>query len=242
MQRKPFSFFLAALFVLPALVVGPGAQATEAETENPYTVSTTTTYAKGYGVKFSGGGAEGRPFGSRTINYGHGRDQDWANPSSDSVPTWHTYNKPGTYTPVVHEYVNGEWLHWTLETVTVLQDTTAPVITFAIPEGSTVKAWSRVRFTAIDRETGMNRVGVRIYQKRGNMWYGNQGLGDWVKKSTKAKARKVAHALSPNRNNAATKWWLGVKGLKKGRTFIEITARNRAGIPATPIHHRVRIR
>ncbi|MXG90132.1 hypothetical protein [Nocardioides flavescens] len=99
------------------------------------------------------------------------------------------------------------------------------------PKRDTVRAWSTVTGTAVDKgESGLRYVVFRAFQKRGNAWWGLVGNGKrptWKKFPNRLEAKLFAKERRAKIEGKA--WSLGIPGLRAGRLVLVVKAADGAG-------------
>jgi len=111
------------------------------------------------------------------------------------------------------------------------RDRVRPRLRVDQPERDTVRAWSTVTGTAVDKgESGLRYVVFRAFQKRGNAWWGLVGNGKrptWRKFPNRLEAKLFAKERRARIEG--TDWSLGIPGLRAGRLVLVVKAADGAG-------------
>jgi hypothetical protein len=102
-------------------------------------------------------------------------------------------------------------------------------LTRAASARSAVASWRVLKGRASDAGSGVDRVLLRIVEKRGAAWFAYRGPShSWVKAgATRARAMKLSRlaAVAPS----GTAWTYSVANLKKGHLVVKVSARDHAG-------------
>jgi hypothetical protein len=174
----------------------------------------------------------------RSVNWGDGDGSSWV-PWTAGSALRHVYTAGGTYTPrvkLVDEAGREAYVDST--PVTVRVDSAAPKVTIAVPKrrAAYVASWKTLRGTARDYVgSGVNRVWVRVVEKRGATWYAYRAPGKrWVRAgSTRASAmRQTRVGIAYWR---AGRWSLSVARLRKGTIVVKVNATDRVGNASKPV-------
>ena len=133
---------------------------------------------------------------ARTVDWGDGTSADWATGTTLS----HVYKAHGTFTPRVtltDQAGNSSTPPIASSPVSVKVDSAGPVVKLQLPRHKhSVAAWKTLRGTAADAGTGVQKVALRVVEKRGGAWYGyNAKTHQWIKAATKAKAFAKSRTL-----------------------------------------------
>jgi hypothetical protein len=143
-----------------------------------------------------------------------------------------TYKKAGTFTPKVEltdPFGNASTV--ALNTVTIAEDTTAPVVRIARPAASMrdrIAGWRKIHGTAVDGQTGVDTVLVMLVQKRGAYWYVyNFHKHVWLKGRT-GQIATLAHTKARPAilsTDSLDQWHTGrIRGLKTGKIVVRAAA------------------
>lgn len=111
------------------------------------------------------------------------------------------------------------------------RDRVRPRLKVDQPKRNTVRAWSTVSGTAVDKgESGLRYVIFRAFQKRGNAWWGLVGNGKrptWRKFPNRLEAKLFAKERRAKIEGKD--WSLGIPGLRAGRLVLVVKAADGAG-------------
>lgn len=138
----------------------------------------------------------------------------------------HTFNRPGSYAPkVVMKDSLDQVRTIELGAVTVLDDTSKPVVSIARPvkkKAAKVSSWKVVRGTVTDTGSGADVVDLSAVQKRGKFWYAFDGAkGKWSKAGkTQASAQARAVPTTTWLGGRSNTFAVSLKGLGKGKLVL----------------------
>jgi hypothetical protein len=111
------------------------------------------------------------------------------------------------------------------------RDRVRPRLKVDQPKRNTVRAWSTVSGTAVDKgESGLRYVIFRAFQKRGNAWWGLVGNGKrptWKRFPNRLEAKLFAKERRAKLEGKD--WSLGIPGLRAGRLVLVVKAADGAG-------------
>ncbi len=177
---------------------------------------------------------------TRTVDWGDGTDPEaWPK----GTPLSHVYAEAGTYQPrvVIKDLAGNEAVVKTSSTVVVTTDTVRPRVKLTLPTAKLkkIKTWKTLKGTAIDRQTGVATVQVKIVQKRTKGWFALKGKR-WVKAATK----KQAFAKAKPKTKVPTEtgeWKVRVPRLRKGKLAYKVRAFDNVGNKSTWAKHAQRI-
>lgn len=161
---------------------------------------------------------------SRVISWGDGAQTVW---QQGTTPT-HVYAAAGSYSPTVTltDEAGNSSAALATSTVTVKTDTARPTLRLTPPRTrkAYVASWRTLKGRAVDAQTGVRTVAVRVIEKRGRAWYAYRATTrSWVKATSKTAAWKRA-ATANVRPTAAGAWSVKLARLQKGRLFYKARA------------------
>ena len=176
---------------------------------------------------------------ARSVDWGDGTTTDWTAGTTVS----HVYATGGSFTPTVtvaDEAHNSSAVP--TSEVVVTADTAGPTVRLRLAKSKhSVRAWKTLRGKATDPQTGVDKVALRVVEKRGTSWFGyNAVTKKWRKTATKAKAfaRSKPFSLTPNSRNR----WSGTPaGLRKGTLIYRVQAFDMVGNLSKLHTHKVKL-
>jgi hypothetical protein len=214
-----------AILTLDAAVVrdseGPSAD---------YSLSTTSAWSRWTAVTLTETGLDDDWSPNETIvrrvDWGDGVvDAGWT-PASAS----HVYPAAGTYevrVTLVDESGN-ETVEDVSTPVVVTDDTVAPTVTWRLPmRRLSVRAWRYIRGSAVDHETDVAVVRVKMVQRRAGRWVAFRS-GRWVRRATKAGALRAATARQRQVSDV-DRWSVRARGLRRGLLVYRAWATDEVG-------------
>lgn len=171
---------------------------------------------------------------TRFVDWGDGSASTaWAQGTSAD----HVYSTAGSYTPKVtltDEANNSDVM--SAAPLTVVADTTAPVLRFRAPRHRVryVDSWRTLRGTVTDAGVGAAKVRVKAVEKRGTAWYSYQPASHtWTRYATKAGAMRRAGMVQVAPSSTGT-WSAPIYRLRKGTLVLSMTARDNVGNVSSP--------
>ena len=171
---------------------------------------------------------------TRTVDWGDGTPvQAWATGAAAE----HLYAAAGSYTPKVQltdEAKNSAT--YDASPVTVTLDSEAPVVALRVPRrAKSVRSWRTLAGSASDAGTGVDRVRVKVIEKRGARWYGYRpASGTWLVATTKNGAWRRSRAASVAPTGTGT-WLTPLRHLRKGQLVVSTSGRDHVGNASVPV-------
>jgi hypothetical protein len=171
---------------------------------------------------------------TRVVDWGDGSGKTtWAqNTTAD-----HVYSTAGSYTPTVtltDEAGNSADVSAT--PLTVVADSTAPVLRFSAPRQRVryVDSWRTLRGTVTDAGVGAAKVRVKAVEKRGTAWYAYRpATGTWSRYATKTRALSKAGLVQVIPSSTGT-WSARINRLRRGTLVLSMTAVDNVGNGSSP--------
>lgn len=161
-----------------------------------YSLSTTSAWSKWTAVTLTETGLDDDWSPNETIvrrvDWGDGNVEASWTPASPS----HVYPRAGTYDVQVTlvDEAGNETVEDVAAPVVVTDDTVAPVVAWRLPMRKlSLRAWRYIRGSAVDNETDVAVVRVKMVQRRAGRWVAYRS-GRWVPRATKVGALRAATA------------------------------------------------
>lgn len=171
---------------------------------------------------------------TRVVDWGDGSAKTTWTPDTTAS---HVYGTAGSYLPkVTLTDEAGNAADVSATSVTVVADTTAPVLKFRAPRHRVryVDSWRTLRGTVRDAGVGAAKVRVKAVEKRRTAWYAYQPTSrTWSRYATQARAMRRAGLVQATPSSTGT-WSARIYRLRKGTLVLSMTARDNVGNISSP--------
>jgi hypothetical protein len=173
---------------------------------------------------------------SRTVDWGDGPAETW----TDGTTLTHRYDAAIAATPTVtlEDEAGNVAAPISSSAVSITADTTAPKLRFKLPTTGrqSVSKWTTLRGRAIDSETGVKNVRLKVVEKRHAKWYAYKSdTRRWVSAASQRGAWKKATTTTAT--TVGRRWSLPVKRLTVGTLVYRASGTDNVGNKSAWLKH-----